>query len=160
MTRRGTLAYYLAAWVIGCFVAALLFFSASGAAGASALLLTYFFALIAGAADLLLFAFLLRRLMRLWGTHQLWKWLLAGAGLFVAMVFVLAFLWKELSSAKFWQAGTPQMIAAFVFSGPSALKLTGLWQLPIDGAATAAVLCLVDRAFHPSGEAESTQSAA
>ena len=50
MTRRGTLAYYLAAWVIGCFVISLLQWIGEAVAGeihtASILLTTYFFSLI------------------------------------------------------------------------------------------------------------------
>src|SRR5690242_1231041 len=83
MTRRGTLAYYLAAWVIGCFVAAFLQWTGEALAGeihtASILLTTYFFTLVFGAATILLFAFVLRRGMRMMRTHALWAWLLSGA---------------------------------------------------------------------------------
>src|SRR5579883_1112811 len=79
MTRRGTLAYYLAAWVIGCFIVSLLQWSGDAFAGmiepASDLLTSYFFSLVFGAAAILLFSFLLRRAMRLARTHNLWIWL-------------------------------------------------------------------------------------
>ena len=57
MTRRGTLAYYLAAWVIGCFVMAFLQWLGEALAGnfqtASILLTKYFFTLIFGAIAIL-----------------------------------------------------------------------------------------------------------
>src|ERR1700722_605034 len=85
MTRRGTLAYYLAAWVIGCFVVSLLLWAGDALAGdfetASTLLTTYFFSLAFGATAVLLFAFLLRRWMRALGTHSLWAWSVSGAAL-------------------------------------------------------------------------------
>jgi hypothetical protein len=33
----------------------------------------------------------------------------------------------------------------------------GLWQVPVEGAATAAALCLVDRAFDSSAEAPASK---
>jgi hypothetical protein len=33
------------------------------------------------------------------------------------------------------------------WTAPNALRRAGIWQAPIGGAAIAAVLCLVDRAF-------------
>ncbi len=94
MTRQGTLAYYLAAWVIGCFIVSLLVWVIAVASGqpprAAMLLEMYFFALVFGAVDALLFAFLLRRIMRWWGTHALWPWLLSGAGVGFALIMLLA----------------------------------------------------------------------
>ena len=60
MTRRGTLAYYLAAWVVGCFITAALFTSTAESVRVSMFLVTYFFALMGGLAGLLLFAFFLQ----------------------------------------------------------------------------------------------------
>jgi len=53
VTRRGTLAYYLAAWVVGCFIVALVYVLAIGPFAPSALLLTYFFVMIAGVVGML-----------------------------------------------------------------------------------------------------------
>src|SRR6185312_9609690 len=94
MTQRGTLAYYLAAWVIGCFIAALLAWCVGAwygayAVNASVLLTEYFLSLIFGAADALLFAFLLRRLMHSWHTYTVWVWLLSGAGIAAVVIGVL-----------------------------------------------------------------------
>src|SRR5438045_7628262 len=98
MTRRGTLAYYLAAWVVGSFIVsfmAAVFVRSGGenvpAEGAARLLILYFLALAYGAVDILLFAFVLRRAMRLFSTHNLWLWAIAGALLGVALVRLL--LW-------------------------------------------------------------------
>lgn len=158
MTRQGTLAYYLAAWVIGCFIVSLLVWGIAVASGqpprAATLLEMYFFALVFGAVDALLFAFLLRRVMRWWGTHALGPWLAAGAGVGFALVLLLA----EANSAWIgWNAPVNGSIHFFLdalLAAPSALRYQGLrygglWQVPIEGAAMAAVLCLVDRAFNP-----------
>jgi hypothetical protein len=145
MTRRGTLAYYLAAWVIGSFVVALLFMAASGTLAASALLLNYFFVLIAGAAGLLFFALFLRLATRLLKTYSLWIWMPLGAGLFSALVFAGALISERQPIA--WQSGLPGTLSSMIFRGAEAVRQSGFWQAPLDGAATAAVLCLVDRAF-------------
>jgi hypothetical protein len=145
MTRRGTLAYYLAAWVIGSFIIALTFLFAAGPIAASALLIDYFFTLIAGLIGLLIFAFLLRLAAGLLKTHNLWIWTLLGAGIFVALIFLAALVSQKQPSA--WQSGTLGTISTMIFRGAEAVRRSGLWQAPIDGAATAAILCLVDRAF-------------
>jgi hypothetical protein len=148
MTRRGTLAYYLAAWVVGCFIAAALFSSTAETVRVSMFLVTYFFALMGGLAGLLLFAFFLRLAMRLLGTHSLWIWAAAGAGIFSALVFLLAMASEKRPEA--WWTGVPLTISNLFFAGARAVRRTGFWQAPIDGAVTAAVLCLVDRAFNRS----------
>jgi hypothetical protein len=145
MTRRGTLAYYLAAWVIGSFIIALMFLFAAGPIAASALLIDYFFTLIAGLIGLLVFAFLLRLAAGLLKTHNLWIWTLLGAAIFVALIFLGALVSQKQPSA--WQSGTLGTISTMIFQGAEAVRRSGLWQAPIDGAATAAILCLVDRAF-------------
>jgi len=155
MTRRGSLAYYLAAWVIGCFVVAFLQWVGEAAAGeihsASILLTTYFFALIFGAAALLVFAVLLRTSMRLLGTHSLWIWLLSGAVLSFLEIFGLIHAQNALVSIRSGEFG--QFIFAAVLSAADTLSGRNLWQVPIDGAVTAVVLCLVDRAFARANEA-------
>ncbi len=152
MTRHGTLAYYLAAWVIGCFIVSLMAGFIDVVAGhavrASMLLELYFFALVFGAADILLFAFLLRRLMRWWGTHAVWTWLLAGAGLGFALVVLLGeanTVWPRWNSLM---DGALGFFLMAIFGTPDVLRHAGLWQAPIEGAAIAATLCLVDRAFN------------
>jgi hypothetical protein len=155
MTRRGTLAYYLAAWVIGCFVVAFLQWVGEAAAGeihpASILLTTYFFALIFGAVALLVFAVLLRTSMRLAGTHTLWIWFLSGAILSVLEIFALIHAQNALLSIRSGELG--QFFFAAVLNAADTLSGRNLWQAPIDGSVTALVLCLVDRAFAGANEA-------
>jgi hypothetical protein len=169
MTRHGTLAYYLAAWVIGCPVVALVFWLIesvqTGSASPSALLEICFFALMSGAIDSLLFAFLLRRMMHALGTRNAAAWGLAGAALSFALVFVLAWIFGKLPASL--QQGPAYFLSAFVFEGPEAIWRSGWWQAPIEGAGIAAVLSLVDRAFNriepaetgaPSGKTEAAHA--
>jgi len=163
MTRRGTLAYYLAAWVIGCFVVSVLFLSGPLLAGevdtASILLMTYFFSLALGAFAMLLFAFLLRRVMRLMGTHALWIWFLSGAILSLAEIFVLIHARSALLPIRSGQFG--RIFFAAVLVPADLLAGRNFWQVPVDGAITALVLCLVDRPFaHQNEAAEAKQSPA
>ncbi len=165
MTRRGTLAYYLAAWVIGCFIVSLLAWvwaaRNESSANVSMLLILYFVALAYGAADVLLFAFLLRRLMRLSATHRLWIWMPAGAGLATVLLWLLLWSGDALTRISPLSGRGPiaYMLLAF-WTAPNALRLAGIWQAPVAGAATAAVLCLVDRAFNrPDDAGEAKQPA-
>jgi hypothetical protein len=153
MTKRGTLAYYMAAWVIGCFViSALAWIAAPQDApieGAARLLILYFLSLTYGAADILLFAFLARRAMRLLRTHNIWLWMLGGAVLGTALVKLLLWSGDSLTSVSPLSAHGPISYALLAFwTAPNALRLAGIWQAPVGGAATAAILCLVDRAFN------------
>jgi hypothetical protein len=165
MTRHGTLAYYLAAWVIGCFVSSLLVWigdaQAGSPVGASTLLAIYFVALFFGALDTLLFAFLLRRLMRWWGTRSVWIWLAAGAGLATVLILLMMPVYDRLSVSGAWNRGPLGLLLAITLAGPSVIRDSGLWHAPVEGAITAAVLCLVDRAFNqPGAAAEAKQPAA
>ena len=160
MTRRGTLAYYLAAWVIGSFVVALMLWIIAASSGtrsgepanAAMLLRLNFLSLIFGAPGALFFAFLLRRLMRWWGTHDVWKWLLTGAWLAVAPVLLLLPLYDRFSRSMNFDPGSLGFLLTLVLAGPGLLSHSGLWQVPIEGAATAVVLCLIDRAFDRPAE--------
>jgi hypothetical protein len=152
MTRRGTLAYYLAAWVVGCFVISLLIWISAPQdapfAGPARLLILYFLSLAYGAVDILLFALLLRRAMRLWGTHSIWIWALGGGVLGGVLVALLLWSGDALTGASPLSGRGPigYVLLAF-WTAPNALRRAGIWQAPIGGAAIAAVLCLVDRAF-------------
>jgi hypothetical protein len=155
MTRRGTLAYYLAAWVIGCFVVAFLQWLGEALAGnfgtASILLTTYFFSLIFGAIAILLFAFLLRRSMRLLRTHAVWAWFSCGAILAFLEIGALLHVQNALLSFRSGEFG--EIFFAAVLNAADSLAGRNLWQAPVAGAITAVVLCLVDRAFAYSSEA-------
>ena len=155
MTRRGTLAYYLAAWVIGCFVVAVLQWIADAFAGsmgtASALLITYFFSLVFGAVTILLFAFLLRRCMRLMKAGSLWIWVVSGAALAFVLIIALIHAQNALLSMRSGQFG--ELFFGLILKAVDSLSGHNLWQAPVAGATTAAVLGLVDRAFAPQNHA-------
>jgi hypothetical protein len=155
MTRRGTLAYYLAAWVIGCFVVSLLQWIGEAFSGEiqtiSILLTTYFFSLIFGAVAILVFAFLLRRWMRLLGSHAQWAWMMSGGALALLQMSILIRAQSALLSIRSGELG--EFFFAALLRAADALAGQNLWQAPIDGAITAGVLCLVDRAFIRPNEA-------
>jgi len=146
MTRHGTLAYYLAAWVIGCFVASSLYFypPLPGTNPIRLLLAMYAFSLMFGAVTILTFAFLLRAAMRLVGTHLLLLWFLAGAVLSFAEISLLRFLLPFILTQPRVFGG---YVTGFVFTPAAVFSDRHIWQVPIDGAITGLVLCLVDRAF-------------
>jgi hypothetical protein len=168
MTRRGTLAYYLAAWVIGCFVISLMAWAFAPPqegvplAAPARLLILYFLSLAYGAVDMLLFAFLLRGAMRLWGTHSLGIWMLAGAALGAAVVRLLLWSGDALVGASPPSGRGPLSYLLLAFwTAPNALRLAGIWQAPVGGALTGVVLCLVDRAFNrPAEETDAKPSPA
>ena len=135
MTRHGTLAYYLAAWVIGCPVVALVFSLIesvqTGSASSSALLEICFFALMAGALDSLLFAFLLRRTMHGLGTRNAGVWGLTGAVVSFGLLFVLAWVYGRLPGSLQWAPAISEFVCA---TGPATIWNSGWWQAPVDGA--------------------------
>jgi hypothetical protein len=159
MTKRGTLAYYLAAWVIGCFVLSVMAWAWASPqegvplAAPARLLILYFLSLAYGAVDVLLFAFLLRRAMRLGKTHAIWIWMLAGAVLGGVLVRLLLWSGDALVGASSTQGSDwlSYLLLAF-WTAPNALRRAGVWQVPAGGALTAIVLCLVDRAFNRLAE--------
>jgi uncharacterized membrane protein len=156
MTRRGSLAYYLAAWVIGTFIVAIPI-GFGHTTKISELLMTYFFALMFGATDALLFALVLRRIMRWIGTHTMWAWLLTGGCM--ASVLTLLLAWSGNTAMRLEGLPGPlqrilQSVFTVIWTAPITLQHESPWWLvPIDGAVTAGVLCLVDRAFNPPAEA-------
>jgi hypothetical protein len=152
MTRQGSLAYYLAAWICGCSFMALGFWAnvhwLHGGPSAQAFLDTgflalCFLALITGAVPALLFGWLLRRLTRLFRVEQFWLWIVAGAALAPALLKILGgvgSLARNLPDSIF-------PIRLFLLGGPMAVLDAGIWvTLPV-GAATAGVLFAVHRAF-------------
>jgi hypothetical protein len=149
MTRSGTLAYYLAGWVIGCFVVSLLQWVGNALSGdfetASDLLTTYFFCLAFGAVAILLFSFLLRRAMHPLGTHYIGVWFASGAALGLILIAGLIHVQTRLISVQ--PGGFEAFLFGAVLKPADVLAGKNLWQAPVDGAVTGAVLCLVDRAF-------------
>jgi len=66
-------------------------------------------------------------------------------------VFVLIRAQSALLSIRSGQFG--EFLFAAVLNAADALAGHNLWQAPVDGAITAVVLCLVDRAFARADEA-------
>lgn len=150
MTRRGSLAYYLAAWVCGCF-----FMSATvwleglpvpTARSVSDLLFVYFLSLMYGAVPALLFAFLLRRAARRMRCNRAWQWIAGGAILAPA----LTELFRRFASTDAWQVGGWRSWISVSLLSSSAIyaNRSGMALITAPaGAATAWVLFRVDRAF-------------
>jgi hypothetical protein len=155
MTRHGSLAYYLAAWVCGCFFAAgaiwldihvLRISSMQDVFNQVGFLAFYFFGLILGAVPSLLFAWGMRRLLKPFPASGVYVWAAAGGGLALLLVWLLSGVahlardprYLPYSALPFWP---------FLIVGPAYLAEGNIWlTLPV-GAATAAVLFAVQRAF-------------
>lgn len=155
MTRRGTVAYYLAAWVIGCFVVSLLQWIGDAIAGdlrpVSVLLTTYFFSLVFGAFAVLLFSSLLRLSMRLLGTHNLLVWPLAGG--LLALLLIAGFIHAQGALLAVRSGPLGELLIGVALKAADASGGRNFWQAPVDGAITGLVLCLVDRAFAGANKA-------
>jgi hypothetical protein len=159
MTRRGTLVYYLSAWILGCFFISLLvwikdtFFATSTyrfADFAFGLLYFYFFGLIAGAFAALLGGFLLRRIMIALKCKTPSHWALVGAILMPAVIFLLGTWGRHVAVRQ----GQTRLVELITF-GPKTV-LDASWWLSIPaGAATAFLLCRIQRAFVPQKAAAS-----
>jgi hypothetical protein len=153
MTRRGSLAYYLAAWICGCvFMSVCLWiwvFIEGGrqnehlAPIAFSLLLSCFYGLIIGAAASLLFAFLLRRLMAALRWRAVLQWTIAGAILNTIVVVALG------NCDRWANAHSVAALSRILTAGPAVVMDTGWWIAIPAGAATAYVLYRIDRAFAP-----------
>ena len=113
-----------------------------------------FFGLILGAVPSLLFGWMLRRLMRIFSTEQFWCWISAGAGLALLLMWILGSLGHlfgdprllPYSALPFWP---------FLVVGPVSILEAGIWAAFPVGAATAAVLFAVHRAFSQEPESKS-----
>jgi hypothetical protein len=155
MTRRGSLAYYLASWICGGLFLTIAMFlqeriwpqgmgmEPSGA-GAE-ILSTYFLVLIFCAFLSLVFAFLLRLLMDALHAGKLWQWVLAGAVLAVPMTWGVR--WASRAADSVGLQGGGRQIAVFLFLGVRGIAEHHALLVPPVAAITAAVLFLIHRAF-------------
>ena len=154
MTRRGSLAYYLAAWICGCsfislavwlkdlFGPALDFFSMRSAFG---LLFFCFYGLLLGAFASFLGAFLLRRVVGLAHWQSGWSWAAAGAVLAPVLIGALGAVSRN---AEMSQRTLPRLVWLATY-GPGVVLQAGWWLSIPAGAATAFVLFRIHRAFAP-----------
>ena len=162
MTRRGTLAYYFAAIVVGCFFMVLgitaigegsLRFST---AGLRDFFLLYFLALVYGSFTMLVFAFLLRRIAQWLKLTRTFAWSAAGALLAPSLVWALFFVWSRFLMERALVG--PQVVWWMIFGGAigvaefaqsnlaAAISAAGV------GAASALVLHRIHRAFEPGAD--------
>ena len=155
MTRHGTLAYYLSAWIIGCPTVALgnwlILVARRESGGSFDLFLFCFFALIFGAADAVVFAFVLRQIMHWTKARSPMIWALAGAAL--GLVLALTIFSLPADTLELLMKGP----GLFVTAAPVVLRKSGWWQTPIEGAAISAVLSLIDGAFNPAATSVSPE---
>jgi hypothetical protein len=156
MTRSGSLAYYLAAWVCGCFFMSVTIWMGSAlhpteSRTASLLLYIYFLSLMFGAVITLLFGFLLRQTAKGMRWKRLWHWLAAGA----IVAPVLTALLGAIASSPALQPSTWRNWIFVPLAGTYLLNGGGRWTALLAapaGTATAWVLFRVDRAFRTASE--------
>ena len=167
LTRRGTLAYYLAAWVCGgLFFSAVLFLGApkdsdfGPTLSARSFLLTYFFVLAWGWAPAIALSFLLRKIAGVLRWERAWPWSVGAAILTVAFVTLLALAGKAHLGPSSWLRFMSEF---FEWNGENGALLTSrrtLWGLGLilAGMTTGFLLYRVDRAFTPLEDATITDS--
>ncbi len=144
MTRRGSLVFYLAAVVVGCFCLTVVFWLGGMVgvySGVSGFLRLYFLGLIFGSFYAVLFAWILRRLMTRFKCTSAWQWISVGAILPTVLIWVLGPLERIP-----WVGAS---VLGLFLAGPSVITQSGGWQALPAGAATAYVLYLIQRAFEP-----------
>lgn len=152
MTRQGSLAYYLAAWVCGClFMSSFVWIRAAimrspeiaDLGVAFSFLIFNFYGLMLGAPTALLVAFLLRRVTDLGRCQKSWQWMIVGSALSTALIAAFWFLdgINMTGRAMAWR------VVSFFGSGPQIVVNSGWWLAVPAGAATAWVLYRVQRSF-------------
>jgi hypothetical protein len=155
MTSRGSLAYYLAAWVCGCFFMALAFWlearwpvrpSSDAVFRDVSFLGLCFFGLILGAVPSLLFGWILRKLLGFVRAENVWIWIVSGAALALLLIWILGSAGRLARDPRFLPYSALP-IWPFLLVGPLAVLEGSIWvSLPV-GAATASVLYAVHRSF-------------
>jgi len=158
MTRRGSLAYYLAAWVCGCLFMSVGVWLPGGwesthwtpsFKGAFGFVGSYFLSLVFGAFMTLLFALVLRRLTAILNWERLWQWVLTGAALAPLTVWTLALLGQAAGGREAQLNRWAVMLLLLFLGGPMDVFQRGLWVAIPVGVATSCVLYLIHRAFEP-----------
>jgi hypothetical protein len=153
MTRKGSLAYYLAAVVCGSFFFTLAQFIIGRANQggfrdlASSFLGAFFLETIFGCAPQLLAAFVLRRLASPLRWTEAWHWAVGGAGAFLLVLYLLYLLGMVFN--RFAGGTRIAPLGQYLFSQATDSLHGGIWQALAAGALTALVLFAVNRAFSP-----------
>jgi hypothetical protein len=154
MTRRGSLVYYLSAWILGCFFMSLAVWikdlwgatrMSSGLREAFGILFFYFYGLVLGALPALILAFMLRKIAAILKCKTAWHWAIFGAILTPLLIAALGNLGPRLGSVAVngWRA------LDWFTSGPHIVIVDGWWLAIPAGAITAFLLCRIERAFMP-----------
>lgn len=160
MTRRGSLIYYLTAWILGCFFMSLAVWLKDvwGAARitsalreAFGLLFFYFYGLVFGAPTALIGAFLLRRVAATFKCKMPSHWAIFGAILAPLLIGAVGTWGRHLSAGE--RQGM-RLLSLLTF-GPKTVLEAGWWLAIPAGAATAYFLCRTQRAFDPARQVES-----
>lgn len=157
MTRRGSLIYYLSAWILGCFFMSLAIWTKDmmgpthglvSTRSAFGLMFFYFYGLILGALAAFLGAFILRRLMRTVKCKTPSHWAAGGAILTPLVIAALGWLGRHADLAQ--RPGG--RLLALLTTGPKVVLEAGWWLAIPAGAATAYLLCRIERRFAPQPE--------
>jgi hypothetical protein len=154
MTRRGTIVYYLSAWILGCFFASLLLWikdmfaptlNVSLSRSAFGLLFFYFYGLLLGALPALLAGLVLRLIMGALKCKTPWHWAIVGAILVPVLIFILGIWGRRAEMLQHPNLG----LAGLLTFGPKLILDAGWWLAIPSGAATAYLLGRIHRAFLP-----------
>jgi hypothetical protein len=159
MTRRGSLAYYLSAWILGCFFMGLAVWIRDATAAtpnfpmtrsAFGLLFFYFYGLVFGAGAALIGAWVLRVTMRALKCKNPLHWAAAGSVLSLGLMAALGIMGERILVAGrgVESARNPAMwLLGYLTFGPKIVFEAGWWLAIPGGAATAYFLCRIHRAF-------------
>jgi hypothetical protein len=150
MTKRGSLAYYLAAVVCGSFFFTLAQFligrdSTGTSNWARDFLFAFFIETIFACVPQLIAAFVLRRLASPLRWTQAWHWAIGGAG-----VYLMVFMVLGIVGAVFDRVAGGWSFARFglyLFGQATRSIRGGIWQVLVAGALTSLVLYSVNNAF-------------
>lgn len=162
MTKRGSIAYYSAAVVCGCFFLVVALAGVGERSlrisppGFRDVFLLYFLAIAYGSVSLLLFAFLLRQLARKIRWISSVEWMVGGAILACALTWLMNAVWvKWLDTLSLPGPGLAWMV---VFGGPVGLvalskgPVSATLAMALMGAGTAWVLARIHKAFEQQPE--------
>jgi hypothetical protein len=155
MTRKGSLAYYACAVVVGSLLLAVTYFvyftrTAASNQGARDFFFVYFFVFLLTFLPLVLSSFLLRRIALAfrWRTPLLWT--LLGTAVFIGVVLAFGLVGRVIQQTPaavgtWWK--TPVL---FLFIGPWYAMQQPLWLLIPGALANSFLLFRVNRAFEHS----------
>ncbi len=158
MTRRGSLAYYLASWVCGVFFFSFVRVLAQPAYEdfPLALLMAFFIMSAVAWPTLILFAFLLRIITKALSIQDAARWIATGGAL--AILFGAVFSPFQRTPATALRSWINFQARLFTLTGFSENPYDFGWKVnalatALAGMATAYVLFRIDRAFAPREDA-------